>query len=181
MLPLAGVKVVEIGQNLAGPYGSEILGMLGAEVVKIERPEGDDARGWGPPFHAGIATSFHAVNRNKRSIVLDLKDQAARDWLRGFIGTRDIFIQNMRPGSLEGFGLGAEALRAANPKLIYCSLHAFGAVGPLALKPGYEPIVQAFAGMFSVNGSAEVPPARVGMQVLDLGTGLWAALGCIAA
>ncbi|WP_149535849.1 CaiB/BaiF CoA transferase family protein [Siccirubricoccus phaeus] len=181
MLPLQGVKVVEIGQNLAGPYASEILGMLGAEVVKIERPEGDDARGWGPPFHAGIATSFHAVNRNKRSIALDLKDKAACDWLRGFIGTRDIFIQNMRPGSLEGFGLGAEALRAANPKLIYCSLHAFGAVGPLALKPGYEPIVQAFTGMFSVNGSAEAPPARVGMQVLDLGTGVWAALGCLAA
>ncbi|MCO6418583.1 CoA transferase [Siccirubricoccus sp. KC 17139] len=181
MLPLEGVKVVEIGQNLAGPYASEILGMLGAEVVKIERPEGDDARGWGPPFHAGIATSFHAVNRNKRSIALDLKDKAACDWLRGFIGTRDIFIQNMRPGSLEAFGLGAEALRAANPKLIYCSLHAFGAKGPLALKPGYEPIVQAFTGMFSVNGSAEAPPARVGMQVLDLGTGVWAALGCLAA
>jgi crotonobetainyl-CoA:carnitine CoA-transferase CaiB-like acyl-CoA transferase len=181
MLPLQGVKVVEIGQNLAGPYASEILAMLGAEVVKIERPEGDDARGWGPPFNAGIATSFHAVNRNKRSIVLDLKDKAARDWLQGFIATRDVFIQNMRPGSLEGFGLGAEALRAANPKLIYCSLHAFGAVGPLAMRPGYEPIMQAFSGMFSVNGLAEAPPARVGMQVLDLGTGVWAALGCLAA
>jgi len=181
MLPLEGVKVVEIGQNLAGPYASEILAMLGAEVVKIERPEGDDARGWGPPFHAGIATSFHAVNRNKRSVVVDLKDKAALAWLKDFIGTRDILVQNMRPGSLEGFGLGAEALRALYPQLIYCSLHAFGAKGPLALKPGYEPIVQAFAGMFSVNGLAEAPPARVGMQVLDLGTGVWAALGCLAA
>jgi len=181
MLPLTGIKVVEIGQNLAGPYGSEILAMLGAEVVKIERPEGDDARGWGPPFHAGIATSFHAVNRNKRSVVVDLKDPAALAWLKRFIPTRDIFIQNMRPGSLEAFGLGAEAMRAAAPRLIYCSLHAFGATGPLALKPGYEPIVQAFAGMFSVNGTAEAPPARVGMQVLDLGTGVWAALGCLAA
>ncbi len=181
MLPLTGIKVVEVGQNLAGPYGAEILGMLGAEVVKIERPEGDDARGWGPPFHAGIATSFHAVNRNKRSVVVDLKDKVARDWLVEFIGTRDILVQNMRPGSLEGFGLGAEVLRARYPQLIYCSLHAFGATGPLALKPGYEPIVQAFAGMFSVNGMAEAPPARVGMQVLDLGTGVWAALGCLAA
>jgi crotonobetainyl-CoA:carnitine CoA-transferase CaiB-like acyl-CoA transferase len=181
MLPLQGVKVLEIGQNLAGPYASEILAMLGAEVVKIERPEGDDARGWGPPFHAGIACSFHAVNRNKRSVVLDLKDKAALAWLRDFIRTQDIFVQNMRPGSLEAFGLGAEALRALNPRLIYCSLHAFGAKGPMALKPGYEPIVQAFAGMFSVNGLAEAPPARVGMQVLDLGTGLWAALGCLAA
>ena len=181
MLPLQGVKVLEIGQNLAGPYASEILGMLGAEVVKIERPEGDDARGWGPPFHAGIACSFHAVNRNKRSVALDLRDKAAVDWLRDFLRGQDIFIQNMRPGSLEAFGLGAEALRALNPRLIYCSLHAFGAKGPLAMRPGYEPIMQAFAGMFSVNGSAEAPPARVGMQVLDLGTGVWAALGCLAA
>ncbi|MBL6453935.1 CoA transferase [Belnapia sp. T6] len=181
MLPLQGVKVVEIGQNLAGPYASEILAMLGAEVVKIERPEGDDARGWGPPFHAGTATTFHAVNRNKRSVALDLKDKAALDWLRGQLRETDIFVQNMRPGSLEVMGLGPEAVRALNPRLIYCSLHAFGAVGPLALKPGYEPIVQAFAGMFSVNGSAEAPPARVGMQVLDLGTGVWAALGCLAA
>ena len=127
MLPLQGVKVLEIGQNLAGPYASEILGMLGAEVVKIERPEGDDARGWGPPFHAGIASSFHAVNRNKRSVALDLRDKAALAWLREFMTTQDIFIQNMRPGSLEAFGLGAEALRALNPRLIYCSLHAFGA------------------------------------------------------
>lgn len=181
MLPLQGIKALEIGQNLAGPYASEILAMLGAEVVKIERPEGDDARGWGPPFHAGIACSFHAVNRNKRSVALDLKDKAAQAWLREFVATQDIFVQNMRPGSLDGFGLGAEALRALNPRLIYCSLHAFGAKGPMALKPGYEPIVQAFAGMFSVNGLAEAPPARVGMQVLDLGTGVWAALGCLAA
>ncbi|TCZ64309.1 CaiB/BaiF CoA transferase family protein [Roseicella aquatilis] len=181
MLPLQGVKVVEIGQNLAGPYAGEILAMLGAEVVKIERPEGDDARGWGPPFHAGIACSFHAVNRNKRSVALDLKDAAALAWLRDLVRTRDIVIQNMRPGSLEALGLGAEALRALNPRLIYCSLHAFGARGPMALTPGYEPIVQAFAGMFSVNGAAEAPPARVGMQVLDLGTGVWAALGCLAA
>src|SRR4051794_39393595 len=95
MLPLQGVKVLEIGQNLAGPYASEILGMLGAEVVKIERPEGDDARGWGPPFHAGIACSFHAVNRNKRSVALDLRDKAALAWLREFMTTQDIFIQNM--------------------------------------------------------------------------------------
>ena len=181
MLPLAGVKVVEIAQNLAGPYAAEILAMLGAEVVKIERPEGDDARGWGPPFVDGIATSFHAVNRNKRSVALDLKDRQAVAWLKEFVRTRDILIQNMLPGSLEAMGLGAEALRALNPRLIYCNLHAFGAKGPMALKPGYEPIVQAFAGMFSMNGTADGPPARVGMQVLDLGTGVWAALGCLAA
>jgi crotonobetainyl-CoA:carnitine CoA-transferase CaiB-like acyl-CoA transferase len=181
MLPLEGVKVVEIAQNLAGPYAAEILGMLGAEVVKIERPEGDDARGWGPPFVDGIATSFHAVNRNKRSVALDLKDPRAVAWLKEFIRGQDVFIQNMRPGSLEAMGLGAEALRALNPRLIHCSLHGFGAKGPKALHPGYEPTVQAFAGMFSMNGTADGPPSRVGMQVLDLGTGVWAALGCLAA
>ena len=181
MLPLEGVKVVEIAQNLAGPYAAEILAMLGAEVVKVERPEGDDARGWGPPFVDGVATSFHAVNRNKRSVALDLKDPRAVAWLKGFVRGRDILVQNMRPGSLEAMGLGAEALRATNPRLIYCNLHAFGAAGPKALHPGYEPTVQAFAGMFSMNGTADGPPARVGMQVLDLGTGVWAALGCLAA
>jgi crotonobetainyl-CoA:carnitine CoA-transferase CaiB-like acyl-CoA transferase len=181
MLPLQGVRVVEVAQNLAGPYAAEILGMLGAEVVKIERPEGDDCRGWGPPFVAGIATSFHAVNRNKRSVVLDLKDPRAVAWLKDFVRGRDILVQNMRPGSLAAMGLGAAALRAINPRLIYCNLHGFGGWGPKALHPGYEPTVQAFAGMFSMNGTADGPPARVGMQVLDLGTGVWAALGCLAA
>ena len=181
MLPLQGVRVLEIAQNLAGPYAGEILGLLGAEVVKVERPEGDDARGWGPPFVDGVATSFHAVNRNKRSVALDLRSAEALAWLKGFVRGCDIFVQNMRPGSLEAMGLGAEALRGINPRLIYCNLHAFGATGPMALKPGYEPIVQAFAGMFSMNGTADGPPARVGMQVLDLGTGVWAALGCLAA
>jgi crotonobetainyl-CoA:carnitine CoA-transferase CaiB-like acyl-CoA transferase len=151
--------------------------MLGAEVVKIERPEGDDARGWGPPFHAGIACTFHTMNRNKRSVVLDLKDAEAIAWLRDFIKGRDILVHNMRPGAMEGLGLDAASLHAINPRLIYCSLHAYGAAGPMRMKPGYEPILQAFSGMFSVNGTADGPPARVGPQVLDLGTGLWAALG----
>ncbi len=181
MLPLTGVRVLEIAQNLAGPYAAEILGMLGAEVVKVERPEGDDARGWGPPFVEGTATSFLSVNRNKRSVALDLKDPQAVAWVKAFVADCDILVQNMRPGSLDAMGLGAAALRAVNPRLIHCSLHAFGGWGPKALHPGYEPIVQAFAGMFSMNGTADGPPARVGMQVLDLGTGVWAALGCLAA
>jgi crotonobetainyl-CoA:carnitine CoA-transferase CaiB-like acyl-CoA transferase len=181
MLPLTGVKVLEIAQNLAGPYAGEILDMLGAEVVKVERPEGDDCRGWGPPFVDGVATSFLSVNRGKRSIVLDLKDRQAVAWLKEFLLGQDILVQNMRPGSLEPLGLGAEALRAVNKRLIYCSLHGFGAKGPKALHPGYEPTLQAFAGMFSMNGTADGPPSRVGMQVLDLGTGVWAALGCLAA
>ena len=181
-LPLAGIKVLELGQNIAGPYAGEILSSLGADVVKVERPEtGDDARGWGPPFWKGTATTFQAMNHGKKSIALDLKNPEQLQWLKGFVGECDVVIQNMRPGSLDELGLGAEALCAADPKLIYCSLWAFGHKGPRHLNPGYEPMVQAFSGIFSVNGTQEGPSARVGMQVLDLGTGIWAALGCIAA
>ena len=181
-LPLLGIKVVEIGQNIAGPYASEILAMLGADVIKIERPDGgDDARGWGPPFFKGTSTTFQAMNRGKRSVALDLKDSDAVAWLKCYLADADVLVQNLRPGVLEELGLGAEPLRALNPRLIYCSLWAFGHKGPMRLNPGYEPMIQAFAGMFSVNGAEDGPTARVGMQVLDLGTGIWAALGCLAA
>lgn len=181
MLPLSGIKVVEIAQNLAGPYAGEILATLGADVLKVERPEGDDARGWGPPFAGGAAVSFQTVNRNKRAVALDLKDPAHVAWLKGHLAGCDVLVQNMRPGSLEALGLGAEALRAANPRLIYCSLWAFGHTGPRRLQGGYEPMIQAFSGLFAMNGQEGGPPTRVGMQVLDLGTGVWAALGTLAA
>ncbi|GAC1338344.1 MAG: CoA transferase [Acetobacteraceae bacterium] len=181
MLPLTGIKVVEIAQNLAGPYAAEILATLGADVLKIERPGGDDARGWGPPFIDGAATAFQTVNRNKRSITLDLKQPAACDRLRVLIADADVLVQNLRPGALDALGFDAASLRTAHPRLIYCSLWAFGAVGPMRLDPGYEPMVQAFAGLFGLNGTADGPPSRIGVQVLDLGSGVWAALGCIAA
>lgn len=181
-LPLAGIRVVEIAQNLAGPYASEILATLGADVVKIERPEGgDDARGWGPPFWEGTATSFHTMNRNKRGITLDLKDPAAITWLKENLSQADVLIQNLRPGTMEEMGLGAATVRALNPRLVYCSVWAYGHTGPMKLHPGYEPMMQAFAGLFSVNGPETGPTARIGVQVLDLGTGVWTALGCIAA
>ena len=181
-LPLAGIKVLEIGQNIAGPYASEILSSLGAEVIKVERPEtGDDARGWGPPFWRGTATTFQAMNHGKKSITLDMKNPEDLAWIKSFLGECDVLIQNMRPGSLEEIGLGAAELCALHPHLIYCSLGALGHKGPKRLTPGYEPMVQAFSGMFSVNGAEDGPTARVGMQVLDLGTGVWAALGCLAA
>ncbi|WP_295548467.1 CaiB/BaiF CoA-transferase family protein [uncultured Pseudacidovorax sp.] len=180
--PLAGIKVIEIGQNIAGPYASEILSTLGAEVLKIERPgTGDDARGWGPPFWRGTATTFQAMNHGKKSLALDLKDPEHVAVLEGLVREADVLVQNMRPGALEALGLGAEAMRALNPRLVYCSLWAFGHKGPRSMAPGYEPMVQAFSGIFSINGPESAPPSRVGMQVLDLGTGLWAALGCLAA
>ena len=182
VLPLAGVRVIELAQNLAGPFASQILASMGADVIKIERPEGgDDARGWGPPFWQGAATAFHAMNHDKRGITLDLKDPQAIAWLKDRIAESDVLVQNLRPGVLDEMGLDAKSLSALNPRLIYCSLLAFGNKGPMKLQPGYEPMIQAFSGMFSVNGTEDGPSARVGMPVLDLGTGLWAALGCVAA
>jgi crotonobetainyl-CoA:carnitine CoA-transferase CaiB-like acyl-CoA transferase len=181
MLPLTGIKVVEIGQSLAGPYAGEILATLGADVVKVERPEGDDARGWGPPFWRGTAAIFHTVNRNKRSVTLDLKDARCRTWLTQYLAQTDVLLHNMRPGAMEELGLGAERLRTLNPRLVYCALSAFGHKGPMRLNPGYEPMVQAFAGLFSVNGAEDALPTRVGVPILDMGTAIWAALGCIAA
>ena len=181
-LPLKGIRVVEMGQNIAGPYASEILASLGAQVVKIERPEtGDDARGWGPPFWKGTATTFQAMNHGKKSIALDVKNQEHLAWLKQYVSEADVFVQNMRPGLLDELGLGSDAMCALNPRLVYCSLTAFGHTGPKKLDPGYEPMIQAFAGMFSVNGDENGPTSRVGMQVLDLGTGIWSALGCLAA
>ncbi len=180
MLPLTGITVVEIAQNLAGPMAGEILAHLGADVVKVERPEGDDARAWGPPFHKGVSPGFLAVNANKRSITLDLKDQRAVAWLTDFIGRADVLVQNLRPGSLEALGLGSEALLARHPRLIYCSVWAFGRSGPLRLKPGYEPMVQAFSGLMMMNGDEGGPPTRIGTSVLDYGTGMWTAIGALA-
>ena len=181
MLPLAGIKVVEIGQNLAGPYAGEVLATLGADVVKVERPEGDVARGWGPPFWRGTSAIFHTINRNKRSITLDLKDPSAVAWLKDYLAEADVLLHNLRPGAMAELGLDAESLCARYPRLVYGSLSAFGHKGPRRLQLGYEPMVQAFAGIFSINGAEEGPPARVGVPILDMGTGLWLALGCVAA
>ncbi len=181
-LPLAGIKVVEIAQNLAGPYAGEILATLGADVIKIERPEGgDDARGWGPPFLNGTSTLFQTINRNKRGITLDLKDPEGVAWLKGHLASADVLVQNLRPGTMDALGLDAATLRTLNPRLVYCSLWAYGHKGPMHLHPGYEPMMQAFSGIFSVNGGPEGQGSRVGLSILDLGTGLWTALGCIAA
>jgi len=181
MLPLQGIKVVEIAQNLAGPMAAEILAHLGADVVKVERPEGDDARQWGPPFWKGVSPAFLAVNANKRSITLDLKDREALAWLAKLLGEADVLVQNLRPGLLEELGLGAAALLARHPRLIYCSIWAFGATGPRRLAPGYEPMVQAFAGLMMMNGEDGGPPTRIGTSVLDYGSGMWAAIGVLAA
>jgi crotonobetainyl-CoA:carnitine CoA-transferase CaiB-like acyl-CoA transferase len=180
MLPLTGVKVVEIGNNIAGPYAGYILAMLGAEVLKVERPEGDDARGWGPPFWLDTSATFHALNMNKLSITLDLKDAQAIAWLSTYLRDSDVLLHNLRPGVMDALGLGSAAMAKLNPRLIYCNLSAFGPGGPMQKNPGYEPMVQAFAGLFSINGYPDRPGTRIGTSVLDLGSGVWTALGCMA-
>ena len=180
MLPLTGVKVVEVASNLAGPIAAEILAHMGADVVKIERPEGDDARRWGPPFWKDTSPGYWSVNANKRSVSLDLKDTRAIAWLGDFTADADVLIQNLRPGSLEELGLGAARCLARNPRLVYCSVWAFGASGPLKLRPGYEPMVQAFSGLMAMNGDAGGPPTRIGTSILDYGTGMWTAIGALA-
>jgi crotonobetainyl-CoA:carnitine CoA-transferase CaiB-like acyl-CoA transferase len=181
MLPLTGVKVVEIAQNIAGPYAGEILANLGADVVKVERPNGgDDARYWGPPITPDASHIFHSLNLNKRSVAVDLTDPVAVAWLKVYIAQCDVLVQNLRPGVMEDVGLDAATLRAAHPRLVYCSLGAFGNSGPMKTRPGYEPIVQAFSGLFKVNGGPDSEPSRVGVSILDMGSGMWTALGCIA-
>ncbi|HEY6984106.1 CoA transferase [Reyranella sp.] len=179
--PLEGLKVVEFGQNLAGPYCGQILAFLGAEVVKIERPEGDDARKWGPPFIEGDATGFIALNRGKKSVTCNLADEAERAALIERIGAADVFVHNLRADVPAKFGIDGPTLRRRFPQLIYADLSAFGNAGPWKQRPGYEPIIQAVAGLISLNGDPSGPAARVGVSIVDLSTGMWTAIGILAA
>lgn len=182
-LPLSGLFVVELGTSIAVPFGAFVLADLGAEVLKIERPgKGDDARLWGPPFYEGASPMFRAINRNKQSAAIDLKDKAQCDALRRLILERaDVVLQNMRPGVVESCGLDAKTLRKEKPSLIYCNLSAYGAAGPLRDKPGYDPLMQACGGIMSVTGDVGRDPVRVGPSIVDQGAGMWAVIGILAA
>lgn len=180
---LDGIRVVEIGSSVAAPYAGWILAALGADTIKVERPgAGDDARQWGALFEDGTSSVFHYLNRDKRSITVDLKQAEKRDWLREFcVSTADVVIQNMRPCLIDDYDLGAEALRSASPRLVYCNLWAFGNTGPLKDRPGYDPLMQALSGLMSITGEVGRPPVRVGPSMIDLGTGMWCAIGILAA
>ncbi|MBA3734747.1 MAG: CoA transferase [Actinobacteria bacterium] len=179
-LPLEGVRVVDVTSSLAGPYCTEILGALGADVIKVERPDrGDEARDWGLPFWEGSSVMFYAANLNKRSLALDLK--RGRDVLLRLVDSADVFLQSLRPGTAARLGFGAEELRARNSRLVYCDIGAFGRVGPLRERAGYDPLLQAFSGIMSVTGDPDRPGVRVGASIIDQGTGMWAALGIVAA
>ena len=183
--PLSGITVIEFGQNLAGPYCGQILAFLGAEVTKIERPEGDDPRRWGPPFAGAAddapAVAFVALNRGKQSVVVDLNDPEQRDALIERIGEADAFVHNLRVDVPARFGFDAASLTERFPRLIYANLGAFGHKGPWRDRLGYEPIIQAVAGLMSVSGDPAAPPARVGVSIIDLSTGMWTAIGILAA
>jgi crotonobetainyl-CoA:carnitine CoA-transferase CaiB-like acyl-CoA transferase len=181
--PLSGLTVIEIGHSVAAPYAGMILGELGAEVIKVENPKGGDpCRGWGPPFTGDTATTFHAFNRAKRGITVDLADPPQVDGLRALIRERaDVLIHNLKHGTLDRYGLSADALLAEKPSLVWCNLGAFGSTGPLRDRPGYDPMMQAYGGLMSLLGEDGRPPVRVGVSIIDIATGMWSVIGILAA
>jgi len=179
---LAGVKVLDLSRILTGPYCTMMMADLGAEVVKIEAPgAGDDTRQWGPPFINGESTYFLSVNRNKQSLTLNLKHPEGQAVFLDLVKWADVLVENFRPGTMEKLGFGYERLRELNPGLIYCSISGFGNTGPYRLKPGYDVLAQAMGGMMGVTGYEGGPPVKAGMSVADIGAGMFAAFGIMAA
>jgi len=178
---LQGLRVLELGQVLAAPFAGAIFADLGAEVLKIERVQGgDDARRMGAPFRHGDALAFHIFNRGKQSIALDLKSDTGRSAFEALAAQADILVHNLRPGVAAEMGLDGPTLCARHPRLIYCEISAFGHTGPMAQRPGYEPLVQAYSGLSSTNGGPADPPIRIGASVCDQGSGMWAVIGALS-
>ena len=178
---LAGIRVLELGQVLAGPFAGAIFADLGAEVLKIERVDGgDDGRRMGVPFRNGDSINFQVFNRGKRSVALDLKSADGVAALHRLAADADILLHNLRPGSAEALGVGGAEMCARHPRLIYCEMGAFGHTGPERLRPGYEPLLQAYSGLSSTNGGPDDPPMRMGASLCDQGTGMWAVIGTLS-
>lgn len=181
-LPLSGLTVLDLTKSAAGPYCTMLLGDLGADVIKIERPQGgDDTRSWGPPFWGKTSTTFLSLNRNKKSVVLDIKHHEGQRILRDLVERADILVHNLRAGTLERLGFGYEEVSAQNSSIIYCAMTAYGSSGPMSADPGYDVLMQAFAGLMSITGEPEGPPVRAGTSVVDMGTGMWGVIGIMAA
>jgi crotonobetainyl-CoA:carnitine CoA-transferase CaiB-like acyl-CoA transferase len=185
--PLKGVKVLELARILAGPWVGQLLADLGADVVKVESPEGDDTRGWGPPFVTDAdggqdsAAYYHACNRGKRSIIADFREEADRAMVKALAGKADIVVENFKVGGLRKYGLDAESLRAAFPRLVYCSITGFGQTGPYAERAGYDFLIQGMAGPMSITGQPEGQPTKTGYAMADIFTGMYATVGVLAA
>ena len=179
--PLSGLLVADFSRVLAGPYATMLLADLGAEVIKVEAPAGDDTRAWAPPVRDGISTYYLAVNRNKRSVVLDLKDDVDVVLARELAGRADVMIENFRPGGLDRFGLDYDAVVSSNPRIVYASISGFGTTDQGRVLPGYDLIVQAMSGLMSLTGSPETGPFRSGISVFDVMAGMHATIGILAA
>src|SRR6201987_3522118 len=182
---LSGVRVVELARILAGPWIGQTLADLGADVVKVESPEGDDTRRWGPPFieteGERAAAYFHGCNRGKRSIVADFATERGREVVRRLAARSDVLIENFKVGGLVKFGLDYENLGPANPRLIYCSVTGFGQSGPSAARAGYDLMAQGIGGIMGMTGAADGPPMRVGVPIADIFSGVYSAVGILAA
>ena len=181
MQPLQGIRVLDLSRVLAGPYCTMVLGDLGADVIKVEPPEGDETRGWGPPFAEGESAYYLCVNRNKRGIVINLKTDEGKKILRDLALQSDVLVENFRPGTLEKFGLDFATLHELNPKLIYCSITGFGQTGSIRDKPGYDFMIQALGGLMSITGEPEGEPMKTGVAVVDLFAGQNAIIAILAA
>ncbi|MBL9051006.1 MAG: CoA transferase [Tabrizicola sp.] len=183
--PLEGIRVIELARILAGPWAGQTLADLGADVIKVEAPEGDDTRRWGPPFiEAGgekTAAYFHSANRGKRSITCDFRTAEGQEVVRRLVADADVVIENFKVGGLAKYGLDWESLRKVNPRLIYCSITGFGQTGPYAHRAGYDFIIQGMSGLMSVTGPADGQPQKVGVAVTDIFTGVYAATAILAA
>jgi crotonobetainyl-CoA:carnitine CoA-transferase CaiB-like acyl-CoA transferase len=185
MQPLTGLKVVELARILAGPWAGQTLADMGAEVIKVEAPSGDDTRGWGPPFvtHQGQtwAAYFHSCNRGKKAVTIDFCTPEGQAQLRKLIADADILIENFKVGGLAKYGLDYDSLHALNPRLIYCSITGFGQTGPYAHRAGYDYIIQGMSGLMSVTGEPDGQPQKVGVAVTDIFSGLYASTAILAA
>lgn len=179
--PLAGVRVCDVTQNLAGPFCAQILADLGADVVKVEPPGGDLGRAWGPPFWGGDSALFLSANRGKRSIVVDLKEEDGMAVLRALAESSDVFVQASRPAAARRLGIDYASVRTWRDDVIHLSVSAYGQEGPMRDQPGYDPLMQAYAGIMSVTGQPGGPPTRVGGSVVDFGTGMWSAIAILGA
>jgi crotonobetainyl-CoA:carnitine CoA-transferase CaiB-like acyl-CoA transferase len=183
--PLADLKVVELARILAGPWAGQILADLGAEVIKVESPEGDDTRAWGPPFVTRngerAAAYFHGTNRNKRSITADFGTDEGRALVHDLVADADILIENFKVGGLKKFGLDYDSLSALNPRLVYCSITGFGQTGPYAHRAGYDFIIQGMSGLMSITGEPDSQPQKTGVAITDIFTGVYAATAILAA
>lgn len=189
MRPLHNIRILDITRALAGPYCTMMLGDLGADVIKVERPiSGDESRGWGPPFvgkpygpYPGESAYFIAANRNKRSITVNIQSAEGQEIVRRLAGISDVLVENYRTGDLDKLGLGYNDLHRLYPTLIYCSISGYGRTGPYAERPGYDAILQAEGGMMSITGPVEGPPSRVGIPIIDITAGMFAATAILAA